>query len=164
MTERSPHLLDISEDKEFLATNDYALCKARGEDILENSNYDNWTMVRPAITYSKFRFQLVTLEAQVVVRRIAHRQTVVLPDYAMAVQRIMTRAGDVAEMIARLVGNKKARRERYLVSTAEHHTWREIADDYRELGGLRHVTADSETYLQIVCPGSRDDRWPMSST
>jgi nucleoside-diphosphate-sugar epimerase len=79
ITENTSRLLDVSEDKEFLLTEDYALYKARQEDILQNSKYDNWTIVRPAITYSKRRFQLVTLEAPIVVARALKGLPIVLP-------------------------------------------------------------------------------------
>ena len=46
VTEETPRLLDVSEDREFLATEDYSLYKAREEDILQNSGYENWTIVR----------------------------------------------------------------------------------------------------------------------
>jgi hypothetical protein len=62
--EDSPCFLDVSDDKEFIATEDYALFKARQEDILKASNFDSLKIVRPAITYSKFKYKLVFLEAK----------------------------------------------------------------------------------------------------
>lgn len=61
ITENSPRLLDVSNDSEYLATDEYALMKARQENILRKSQYKNWTIIRPTITYSKTRFQLGTL-------------------------------------------------------------------------------------------------------
>ena len=52
LVETSPRLLDVSDDKHYLASDDYSLHKARGEDLLINSGKKNWTIVRPAITYS----------------------------------------------------------------------------------------------------------------
>ena len=100
--ENSPRLLDVSEDKEFLATEDYALYKAKQEDILKASKFDNWTVVRPAITYSKFRYQLVTLEANTVIYR-AMNIPVILPEEAIHIQGTMSWASDVAKMLSRLV-------------------------------------------------------------
>lgn len=39
ITEKSPRLLDVSDDKDFLATEDYALYKAREENLLIESDY-----------------------------------------------------------------------------------------------------------------------------
>ncbi len=149
ITETTSRLLDASKDKDFLATEDYALYKARQEDILQNSGYDNWTIVRPAITYSKFRFQLVTLEAPVVVARALKGLPVVLPKEALSVQATMSWAGDVARLMSRLIFNPATYRECFTLATAEHHTWGEIAEYYQEIIGLKYVGADTEDYLKL---------------
>lgn len=154
--ETSPRLLDASDDKAFLATDDYALYKARGEDVLLASEYKNWTAIRPAITYSKRRFQLVTLEAHHVVYRTLHGKKLVLPEAAKDVQATMSWAGDVAEMIARLLFNDRAYREIYSVCTAEHMTWGEVADIYAELIGLEAVWIDTEEFLEVIATGSQN--------
>ena len=58
--------------------------------------------------------------------------------------------GDVGKMIAALVLNPQALGEDYIVSTAEHHTWREIAAMYHELIGLEYEETDKETYLHCI--------------
>ena len=148
--ETSPRLLDVSADEAFLATDDYSLYKAKGEDVLLGSSYKNWTAIRPAITYSKRRFQLVTLEAPNVVKRALNGKKVVLPKEAKDVKATMSWAGDVAEMIARLLFNEKAYREIFTVSTAEHMTWGEVADIYKELIGLEAVWVDAVDYVNIL--------------
>ncbi|MDY0040177.1 MAG: hypothetical protein RBS57_07670 [Desulforhabdus sp.] len=154
ITEKTPRLLDISQDKDFLSTEDYALYKARQEDLLLNSKYDNWTIVRPAITYSKFRYQLVTLEAPVVVARALKGLPVVLPREALSVQATMSWGGDVAKMFAGLLFNPAAFRECFTLATAEHRSWGEIAEYYKEIIGLKYVPADTEDYLKNL--GSTD--------
>lgn len=161
ITENSPRLLEASEDTEFLASEDYALYKAREEDILKQSVFSNWTAVRPAVTYSKRRFQLTTLEAAVVVHRAFQGKTVVLPQEAMPMQATMTWAGDVAKMLARLVLNRQAYCECFTVSTAEHHTWSDIAAFYEKLIGLKYITADTETFTDIIAPGSKHALWQL---
>ncbi|MBL8994323.1 MAG: NAD(P)H-binding protein, partial [Spirochaetia bacterium] len=86
VTEKTPRLLDVSKDKDFLATEDYSLVKARQEDILQASKYQNWTIIRPAITFSKRRFQLVTLEAPVLVALAMKGLPVVVPRESLSVQ------------------------------------------------------------------------------
>lgn len=150
ITETTPRLLDVSKDKDFLATEDYALYKARQEDILQNSNYNNWTIIRPSITYSKYRYQLVTLEAPVVVARAMKGLPIVLPREALPVQATMTWAGDVAKLVSRLLFNPRAYRECFTPATAEHCTWGEIAEYYKENIGLEYVAADTDDYLKIM--------------
>lgn len=148
-TENSPRLLDSSEDAEFLAHNDYSLYKAAEENILSGSKYDNWTIIRPAITYSKRRFQLTTLEAPLFVPRALNGKIVVLPQGCLDKQATMTWGGDVAKMIARLIFNPKAYKEAFSVTTDEHHSWREIAEYYKDLIGLKYVSVPDDIYLKI---------------
>ena len=122
--------------------------------MLLKSDYNNWTAIRPAITYSKRRFQLTILEAPYVVGRTLHGKKLVLPKQAKDVQATMSWAGDVAEMIARLLFNPKAYREIFSVCTAEHMTWGEVADIYKELIGLEAVWVDMEDFLGILTHNS----------
>ncbi len=152
ITENSPRLLEASHDKEFLATEDYSLYKARCENILRSSVFGNWTAVRPAVTYSTGRYQLVTLEANVNIPRAKKGLPVLVPESTLGVEATMSWAGDVAEMIVRLLFNEEAKREIYTVSTSEHHKWGEIAEYYREFAGLEIVPVDNETYLKCFSP------------
>lgn len=56
ISENSPRLLDVCRDKEYIATNEYAIAKAK--NVLFNSKYKNWTIVRPSLTYAENRLQL----------------------------------------------------------------------------------------------------------
>ncbi|NLB40755.1 MAG: hypothetical protein GX815_00555 [Clostridiales bacterium] len=132
ITEASPRLLDVSQDKNYLGWEEieYSLYKARQEDVLRASYFGNWTIVRPAITFSKFRYQLVTLEANVVIHRAMNKLPVLLPEEALPVQGTMSWAGDVAKMLSRLILNSRAYKETYTLATSEHNSWQEIADYY----------------------------------
>lgn len=149
LTEESPRLLDVTEDEVFLSSGDYAIYKAQEENMIRESRYHNWTILRPAITYSLGRYQLTTLEANVLVYRMLQGKTVMLPKEAMDKQATMSWAGDVAKMISKLVLNEKAYGETFTVSTSEHHTWREIAEIYKEIAGLSYVEVDTEAYLSV---------------
>ncbi|OQC01269.1 MAG: NAD dependent epimerase/dehydratase family protein [Firmicutes bacterium ADurb.Bin099] len=161
--ETSPRLLDVMKEEPFISSEDYSLYKARGEDVLKASGLDNWTTIRPAITYSKRRFQLVTLEADVVIERARHGKTVLLPRQAMDVQATMSWAGDVAKMISRLLFNNAAKRETYTVATAEHNPWRVVADYYKELIGLKYKEVDKEDYISFISPDKNSPyaRWQL---
>jgi len=157
LTEESPRLLNESTNQKFLATeeHEYSLYKARQEDIVRGSGTGNWTILRPAITFSRRRFQLVTLEADTLMFRAMNGLPVVLPDAAMGVQATMNWAGDVGRMLARLVLNPKALGQTFTVATAEHHPWSEIAEYYAELAGLRYEIVPVETYLGLFPPERR---------
>ncbi len=150
ITENSPRLLEVSEDKEFLATDDYSLYKARSENMLVASKYTNWTILRPAITFSTTKYQLINLEAYHFVRRARQGKSILMPEGVLSHIGTMSWAGDVAEMISRLVLNPNAMCETYTLSTAENHTWGEIADFYRDIIGLSYIPVDMETYLKVI--------------
>ena len=148
--ETSPLLNDVlSEEEKTLGHNDYCLYKARGEKIVREYGKKNWTIIRPAITYSFGRYQLTTMEAAVVINRAREGKKILLPDAAMDIQATMSWAGDVARMIAVIVCNEKAMGETYTVSTSEHHTWREIAEYYKELLGLDYEIIPAEKFIDL---------------
>lgn len=153
-TEESPRLFDVSTDTVLLNSNDYCIYKAQEEDIMRQSATRNYTILRPAITFSKRRFQLCTLEAAILVHRMKVGKTVILPEEAMDIQATLSWAGDVAKMIARLLFNDKAYGETYSVCTNEHHTWREFAEMYKEIGGLSYITVPARDYVRVVSNSS----------
>lgn len=148
--ETSPRLLDVSRDEILLSSGDYSIYKAEGEDYLKASPFNNWTIIRPAITYSKRRFQLVTLEMDTLIKRMLEGKTLLLPEEAMNVQATMSWGGDVGRMLARLVLNPVSYRETYSVCTSEHHTWGEIAEMYKKIGNLKYEWVDTQTFLDII--------------
>ena len=150
--ETSPRLLDVSTDQALLASNDYCLAKARAEDLLWSSDYNNFTIVRPATTFSEMRFQLVTLEAKNTVGRAMKGKKVVVPIQAKDKPATLCWGGDVAKMIARLMFKPQAMREAYNVCSSESRTWGEIAEYYKELCGLEAVWVDKEEYLKLLDP------------
>lgn len=160
--ETSPRLIDNAGDVLLRNSDDYSIYKARGENILKSWNRKNWSIIRPAITYSFLRYQLVTLEAPLTVGRAKLGKTVVLPESAKNIQATMSWGGDVAEMIARLLFNEKAYGETYTVSTSEHHTWGEIADYYKDICDLNAIWIDQTDYLKIVVEGF--ERFPYTGS
>lgn len=161
--ESSPRLLDTADNIVLRNSDDYSIYKARGENILHALPKRNWTIIRPAITYSYLRNQLVTLEAPNTIGRAFAGKAVVLPEQARNVQATMSWAGDVAKMIAGLLFNEKAPGEVFTVATAEHHTWGEIADYYKNICNLKAVWVDKEDYLKILSPDpySLGARWQL---
>lgn len=132
ITEDSPRLLDVIENPEYLATDEYALAKARCENMLFDSGRSNWTIVRPAITYDGTgRFQLTVHEADAWLWRALRGIPVPVPHAMLVKQATMTWGGDAARMIALLVGNPKAMGEAFTVSTAEHMAWEQIVSIYQ---------------------------------
>ena len=149
LREDSPRLLDSIDDEAYLKTDEYALCKARCEDMLRKSGKKNWTILRPGITYSTARFQFGCLEANVVCYRALHGQPVIIPRDMLAKRTTMTWGGDVAKMIARLVLNDGALGEDFNVATSESRTWSEIAAIYRATLGMKLKEVSLSEYFDV---------------
>lgn len=157
VTESTPRLLDVSEDKEFLSPcpfEDYSLYKARCENILNGSKYNNFTITRPSITYSEYRYQLTTLEAPLIIPRALSGRKIVVPEDAYSVNTTLTNAEDSGKLFAKLLFNPKAMRETYTVATSEHRTWGEIAELYTKYIGAEFVWVSKNDYLNVRSGGN----------
>ena len=164
ITENSPRLLDSSEDALLRNSDDYSIYKAHAENIIRAHKSKNWTIVRPGITYSLLRYQLVVNEAADTVGRAFAGKKLILPAEAYDVQGSMSRGKDVAEMIARLVLNERAYAETYNVVSNEHHSWGEIAAYYKEICGLECLWLEKKEYYDLFDLNNIfriHDRWKL---
>lgn len=130
LTEDSPRLLDVTTDKAYLQTDEYALAKARQENLLRASGKTNWTILRPYITYSDQRLQLGVYEKELWLYRALHAQTVVMPTDVLNHVTTLTWGGDVARGIAALVGNTQAYGQAFHIATNEAIGWSEVLELY----------------------------------
>jgi nucleoside-diphosphate-sugar epimerase len=149
ITEDSPRLLDVTTDAEYLKTDEYALLKARQENILFETSTKNWSIVRPTITFSKERFQLATYEAGTLLYRAKYQLPICLPQELLGKQTTLSWGGDVAKMMARLVLNEKAFGESFTLGASEHHSWQYIADIYQKSISLETKICTMKQYETI---------------
>jgi nucleoside-diphosphate-sugar epimerase len=130
LTEESPRLLDVCTDTRYIKTDEYALAKAREEDILKNSKYANWTIIRPYITYSENRLQLGDLEKENWLYRALHHRTIVFSKDIASKLTTLTYGFDVANSICKIIGEKKALSEIFHITAPDAYTWRDILEAY----------------------------------
>ena len=133
ITENSPRLLDVSKDSEYLQTDEYALAKARQENILFASQNKNWTIIRPYITYNTERLQLATLEKDIWLRRALEGHQILLPQDVAVHKTTMTYGDDVARAISLLIGNDKAKAEAVHLTGTESMTWQDVLKIYMDV-------------------------------
>lgn len=133
ITETSPRLLDISEDTDFLKSNEYSLIKAQQEDILHNSGHKNWTIIRPYITYSENRLQLGVLEKEEWLYRALCGRTIVLSADINAQISTMTYGLDVSKGIYSIINNIRALGEIFHIAAKEPVLWNDILTIYLEV-------------------------------
>jgi Nucleoside-diphosphate-sugar epimerases len=132
ITEESPRLLDVVKDPEFLATDEYALAKARQENLLRASGRRNWTIIRPYITYARERLQLGVLEKEGWLYRALRRRSIVFSRDINERVTTMTSGRDVARAMVSLIGKTDALSEAFHVTTSQSHGWNHILKIYLE--------------------------------
>ena len=104
ISESSPRVLDTTTDEEYLKTDDYALAKARQEDILRNGQNINYTIIRPSLIYGNSRLQLGAFEKEHWLWRALKGRTIVFSHDMEHKLTAMTHANDVAGAIAAIAG------------------------------------------------------------
>ena len=130
ITEDTPRLLDVSTDTEYLKTNEYALAKAREEDILFKSGKKNFTIIRPTITYNTYRLQLGVLEKESWLYRALHGRSIVFSEDINDRLTTMTLGDDVSEGIASVIGSEKALGEAFHITCPVSLPWHEVLSIY----------------------------------
>ncbi len=133
ITENAPRLLDVCKDVEYLKTDEYALMKARQENILKESRYKNWTIIRPYITYNHMRLQLGFFEVEFWLRRLLEGKTIIFANDLAHLKTTLTYAYDVSGVIAELVRSKKGLGEIIQIADSQSIEWKAILDIYLEV-------------------------------
>ncbi len=149
ITENAPMLLDVTDDKEFLETEKYAISKAKAEKFLRNeSGTNNWTIVRPVISFSALRFDLVICSGQKIIEKTKAGDPVILPKQAKQLVAGVDWAGNSGKLIAHLLFKEEALQEAFTISSAPNITWGQVADMYTDLIGTSFEWVDTETFWQ----------------
>ncbi|MBO9595203.1 MAG: NAD-dependent epimerase/dehydratase family protein [Niabella sp.] len=128
--ENSPRLLDVSTDEAYLASDEYALAKARQENRLYNAEQRNWTIIRPYITYSENRFQLGVLEKEEWLYRAMKGRTIVFSEEMMQRFTTLTYGFDVARGIAKVIGNSASLGNTYHITGNAPARWAQVLNVY----------------------------------
>lgn len=131
--EDSPRLLDVSNDKTYLETDEYALKKARQEDLLHETGKTNWTIIRPYITYSDQRLQLGVYEKELWLYRALRGRTILFPQALTDKFTTMTLGEDVSKGISVLIGNKKAMGQVFHITCDKSIRWSEVIEIYQRV-------------------------------
>lgn len=159
ITEDSPRLLDTIKDNAYLATDEYALAKARQEDMLCNCGKNNWTIVRPTLTYNRNKLQLGAYEKENWLYRVVHGRSLVFSNDMLHVTCTMSHGDDVAKGIASITGNPEALGQAYNIMAPESITWSEVLEVYlqvleRRMGNRPNVVM-TEKCTNLKISGSK---------
>ncbi len=131
ITEDCPRLLETTTDTDFLATNRYALRKAREEDMLKSSGKSNYTIIRPYVTYSNRRLQLGIYEKEEWLYRVLNDKPIIISEGILDKTTTLTFGKNVAYGIYRIALGKPIS-EAVHITTMENMTWMEILKLYAD--------------------------------
>lgn len=149
LKETSSRLLDTSKDKAFLRSNEYALMKAKEENIILESGLKNWTIVRPYLTYSSNRLQLGSLEKEAWLYRLLKGRSLVFSEDISSKYTTLTYGYDVAAGIANLISKRSSLGEIFNITTSEFQTWGDVLKIYlrvlEEKGKKINIVMQKET-------------------
>ena len=123
-------LLDATKDEVYLRTDEYALAKARQENILMLHNNKNWSIVRPYITFGPDRLQLGVYEKEQWLYRVLNGKAIVFPKSLLDNFTTLTPNKDVSSFIYYLIEQENACGEFYHVTGNYCVKWIDILDTY----------------------------------
>ena len=126
LTENSPRLLDVCKDTVYLQSDEYALTKARQEDILFGNQLQNWTIIRPYITYSENRLQLGVMEKEAWLSRVYRGKKILFSEDIASKMTTLTYGHDVARGIIALIGNHAALGEVFHITQPQACLWNDV--------------------------------------
>lgn len=133
ITEDSPRLLDVCKDEVYLKTDEYALTKARQENILFGSGRKNFTIIRPYITYSENRLQLGVLEKETWLFTVLNCEALVFSKDIASHTTTLTYGFDVARAIAAIIGKEEACGQAFHITGNISIKWQEVFDLYTKV-------------------------------
>ena len=150
ITENAPRLLDVIRDPYFLENEKYAVPKAKCEDYLRNACAgEPWTIVRPVISFSQRRMDLLMYSSQKVLKAASSGTELLLPELAKDYTAGLDWAGNSGKLIANLLFKPSALGETYSIYSGHGLTWNEVAALYEKHLGLKVRWVSEEEYLDF---------------
>ena len=128
---RTARLLDSDIDLDYRMSQEYAISKAMQEDLLLQSDYDNYTIIRPYITYHYNRLQFGPFEKEDWLMGVIKHRCLVVYDNMLEKTTTMTSAIDVAKIIIKTI-NLGANNRIINAASSEHLKWGEVLLIYKD--------------------------------
>ena len=133
ITEETDRLYDKYNEERKNNNNVYHILKSNLDNIIFESEFKNWTMVRPYVTFNTKRLPLVTWPKEGWLYRVVKGKKVVLPKDAMFVPTTITYGAEVANGISFLIGNNKAFGQIVNIASNISTTWDDVLKIYQPI-------------------------------
>jgi nucleoside-diphosphate-sugar epimerase len=149
ITENAPRLADVITDKNFLENEKYAVPKSACEDYLRTERAgEPWTIVRPVISFSERRLDLLFYSGRDVLEYPAQNKEMLMPDFAKDFSAGLDWAGNSGKLIANLLFKPDAIGEAFTVYSGHGLTWGEVAEKYSAVTGVKIRWCSEDEYLR----------------
>lgn len=132
ITESSLRLIDSCDDSQFLDSDEYAITKARQEDLLFAAEATNWTIVRPYITFGANRLQLGLYEKEEWLHRALRGHSLVISQTLLDRTTTITPTIVVAEALVKIAKLPVPLRQALNVVSDSSCRWSEVVDVVKE--------------------------------
>lgn len=133
ITESSPLLIDGYTEAQRCQLYRYHIKKSAGDQVIMNSPYRHWTLIRPSLTFNTGKVTLLGYAKEIWLWRYLHDLTVVIPENVLDKKTTITYGGDVAKGIGMLAGDPKAFGEVVNVASDKTVTHGELLKMYQEI-------------------------------
>ncbi len=152
ITEETSRLLDVCKDEEYIKTDEYALAKAREEDILHNSGKRNWTIVRPYVTFGESTFQLSPIRKEYWLHRALKGKKILFSKDLAEKITTFTYGYDVARGIVALTCKNESLGETFHIASPYSQTWTEVLSIYLDVLEIYLGSRPEICYLEKWSP------------
>ncbi len=150
ITETAPRLHEVIGDESLRAMDTYGVRKGLCEDFLRTEHAgDRWTVVRPVISFSERRLDIVMDSKHRVLDRADSGEPLRLPASVKELRAGIDWAGNSGKLIANLLFREGAIGEAFTVYSGHGMTWGEVADAYASETGVRIEWVSDEAYLDV---------------
>lgn len=157
VTETAPRLYDVIDDPHLLKYETYAISKSICEDFLREEHAgENWTIVRPVISFSDRRLDLLLYSGREVLDYADKKIAMPMPQTVRNYSAGIDWAGNSGKLIANLLFKKDAMGEIFTVYSGHGLTWGEVADIYTELTGVEMRWCPEEEFLSYIYKFKQD--------
>ena len=148
ITESAPRLYDVVDDAGFFENEKYAVSKAKCEDYLTQERAgEPWTIVRPVISFSCKRLDLLLYSKDELLQFAARNEEVLMPSLVKDRFAGIDWAGNSGKLIANLFFKPDTIGEAFTICSGQNPTWGEVAEKYSMLTGVKIRWCDEDEYV-----------------
>lgn len=132
INEKTKRIYDELDNYKFVNEKsiEYAIIKSKEEDILKSTKKDNYTIIRPYITYDDQRLQLGVYEKEEWLFRVLKGKSLVISKDILNKITTLTNATDVAIQLEKIIKINKPCGDIYQIASEENMTWEKVLSIY----------------------------------